>query len=409
MTTVHAFASAVLSALLAAGCGGDAGSFASGPLWVETDVKAADIDGDGRPDVLTLAMSSDSGKRDGHLVVYRQTAPDVFAPPLDTPVGLYPWHVAVGDLDGDARADVVVVDADANVVWLLLQDRAVPGRFGTPQALFDKHGNDVVLADLNHDGAPDVAVAVYSTSSLSVRYQDPIVRGRFGAAIDLPLPGRPSRLASADIDGDGRTDLLAWVVTSDGPFAVSGALVALIQQPGGALAASALLAPQTGLNGYRVAIADATGDARPDLLAFLSPSSTDYKARLVVVPQTSAGGWGTPAVTSLASVQGIDDAVFADLNGNGAADAAVAGFWPESGGPLAAPNVKARTNLLFGSGNGDFVLTTLTEMPVAVSRIAAADLDGDGRTDLIAFGDAQCVVMYQSAAPGTFLPPRALR
>jgi hypothetical protein len=409
MKVVGGLASVVLWGLLAAGCGGSPGSFFSGPVWVETDVKVTDIDGDGRPDVLRLAMSGDSGQRDGHLVVYRQTASGAFAPPMDTTVGRYPWRMAVAALDGDAWPDVVVVDADADVVWLLLQDATVPGRFGAPQALFDGAADDVVIADLNHDGAPDVAVARYSTSTLRIRYQDPIVRGRFGAAIDLPLPGRASQLASADIDGDGREDLVAWVVLSVHPLPLSGGLVALIQQPDGGLAPSGLLAPQTGLNGYRAAIADATGDGRADLLAFLSPSSTDYKARLVVVPQTSAGGWGTPAVTSLDGVQGIDDAVFIDLSGNGAADAAVAGFWPESGGPLSAPDVRARTNVLLGSGSGGFVLTTLIEMPVAVSRIAAGDLDGDGRNDLVGCGDAQCFAMYQSATPGSFLPPRALR
>jgi len=58
-----------------------------------------------------------------------------------------------------------------------------------------------------------------------------------------------------------------------------------------------------------------------------------------------------------------------------------------------------------------YALTTVHDMPVAVSRVAAGDLNGDGAIDLVGFaGEDGCQVMLQSpAAPGTFSAPRPLR
>jgi hypothetical protein len=390
-------------------CGGQGGS-SLGPLWVETDVMVADVDKDGRADVLTLAMMSDSGHREGHLGVYRQTAAGIFAAPATTIVGTYPSKLALGDINADGKSDALVGDGDT--AWLLLQDVSLPGQFLSPQALVSG-GNFAVIADLDGDGLLDVAVTRYpvAESDVVIRYQDPAKPGTFGPPVTITLPGQPGYLVAGDIDEDGRTDLLVWIETDRGGAntPIRGGLVAMFQQAGGGFSISTVLAPQTGMNVDRLAIADATGDGRPDLLASLSPSSQDYTARLLVLPQAATRGFGTPIYTSLADVQGNLDAVFADLNGDGVVDAAVAGYWPESGGPLAAPNVRSRANLLLNNGSGAFSLSAAIEMPVAVSRLTAGDLDGDGRIDIVVYGDEQCLVMYQSTTPGAFLAPRVLR
>ena len=59
--------------------------------------------------------------------------------------------------------------------------------------------------------------------------------------------------------------------------------------------------------------------------------------------------------------------------------------------------------------SGVFSLYAAIEMPVAVNRLTAGDVDRDGRIDIVVYGDEQCFVMLQSATPGIFLAPRALR
>src|SRR5512143_1776449 len=97
---IHALAMPAFVLLLTS-CGGDDpwGIF---PLWVPTDVQIADIDGDGRLDIITIAqLASGMSQREGHLVVRRQTAPGVYTVPQTYIVGVYPWKLAVADMDGD--------------------------------------------------------------------------------------------------------------------------------------------------------------------------------------------------------------------------------------------------------------------------------------------------------------------
>ena len=403
-------------AIVAVACGGGGGP-PRGPLWVETDAKVADMDGDGRADVLTIAMRQESyAQRQGYLRVYLQTAPGTFAAPLTTIVGGYVWRMAVGDINGDGASDLLVTDATSVTTWMLLQDASHRGQFQSPQELFTGFGSaSVVIADLNNDGVPDVAIPLSASTrrAVSIRYQDPVQRGTFGPPVAVGLPAAPSELAAGDVDGDGRTDLLAFSYTADHTSSVSGnpesGLVVLFQQPGGGFVDSGVIAPQVGVNADSVAIADADGDGRPDLLAALTPWSTDFRAGTLFVPQINPRQFGSPKITSLASVLGNDDAVFADLTGRGIADEAVAGFWPESGGPYAPPDIRSGATLVLNNGSGTFALSPWIEMPIAVSVIAAGDVNGDGRNDLLLYGDEQVLVMYQSTTPGVFLAPRALR
>jgi hypothetical protein len=412
-----------LTLLLAASlgaCGGGSGD-GSGPddwpypLTVDTDVAVVDLDGDGRQDVLTLEqLATSETDRKGRLLYYRQTDTGAFAAPVVTVVGSYPWHFAIADLDGDGAPDIVIIDAGTDSAWLLWQDAVQRGRFEPPlQLATDIHGYDPVIADLNGDGAADIALpgrgSPPALATVRILYQDPLHAGDFLPAVDLSMPGNTAHVAAGDLNQDGRSDLAASVLTSGGGTTPPTILLGYRPQlADGSLGPFTSPASHTGLNVARLSVADYDGDGAQDLFAYLTPYSVQYTATLTVVLQDAApGAFLGASNTRLEDVRGIDDAAFADLDRDGRPDAAVAGFFP-TGSPS---RVESRANLFTQSGGGLFAPTTVHEMPVAVARIAAGDLNGDGATDLVGFAGADgCVVMLQSATtPGAFSPPHALR
>lgn len=121
-----------------------------------------------------------------------------------------PWFVAIGDVNGDHKADLVATHHNQSALTVLLGDGA--GRFTeAPGSPFDFGGSafEMVLADVNHDGRLDALTA----GGVGVRVMLGDGRGDFKPAPGSPfLTGRGVwHLAVADLSGDGRLD----VVTSN--------------------------------------------------------------------------------------------------------------------------------------------------------------------------------------------------
>lgn len=400
------------AALLLAGCGGGDDADWLYPLWVPTDVLVADVDGDGRSDVITLAQRAASESvREGRLVVRLQTSAGTFVQAQTYGVGIYPWRMALGDINGDGTPDLVVADvgnsattADDASVWMLLNDR---GRFLSPLRLAVEPVRpwDVAIGDVSGDGRPDIVLAdsLPPGRGATLLVQDAGVTFRPPALI--PLPGDATRVALGDVDGDGLGDLAFRMFLSQTDTVSSTELGIVYQEAGGTLAPAITLSPQTGLDTATLAIADYDGNDLADVVEFFTPGSASFTAKLTTLLQTQAGAFA-PVDTSLAGVDGIDGGVVADLDANGRPDFASVGFHP-AGSPS---TVQSTLNTFMQDGSGGFIRTASVALPVSASRVAAGDIDGDGRNDLVALApDDQVALLLQSAtAPGSFLAPRLL-
>jgi hypothetical protein len=382
------------SLLIMAGCGGGGGDDSwLYPLWVPTDVRVADIDGDGRADVLTVAqLATSQSAREGRLVVRLQMSPGVFAPARTYVVGVYPWRMALGDIDGDGAPDLVLTDvggpattADNEAVWMLLQDRNTPGQFLAPQrlAVDPVRPYDVAIGDVSGDQVPDIVVAdsLPPGRGATLLVQDGGQRGSFLSPALIPLPGDATRVAIGNVNGDDLNDLVFRMFLSQTDFVQSTALGVVYQQPGGVLAPAVSLSPQTGLNTATLAIAHYDGNGLADVVEFFTPGSTQFQAKLTTLLQTQPDSLAA-VDTSLAGVNGIDGGVVADLDGDGRPDFASVGFYP-----VGSPStVHSTLNLFIQDGSGGFSLTASIAMPISASRLAAGDIDGDGLNDLVALG-----------------------
>jgi hypothetical protein len=347
------------------------------------------MDGDGRADVVTLAQYAASrNQREGRLVVHLQGSPGVFNAVQTALVGEYPWRLAVGDIDGDGAKDVAVVDAEGSRgVWVLLQDKGNRGRLlAAREVASGVAAYDVAMADLNGDEAPDLAVADSATGSarLDVLYQNPTQRGSFRPAVALQVPGTATAgVAAGDLDADGRADLVMSVVLPNDGYTPRSVLGISTQQADGTMGPVSTQAPQQGLNLTRMAIADYDGNGLYDVFAYFTPYSAKYESALMVLLQGPVSGhFAAPVATSLHGLEGIMDAVFADLGGDGRPDAAVAGFFP-----VGSPSVvHARLNRFTQSGAGAFALVSSSDLSIDASRVTAGDVDGDGRNEIVVLG-----------------------
>lgn len=163
-------------------------------------VRIADVDGDGRPDVVAPAH------RLGAVAVLRSDGRGGLVPTPGSPfaVAPSPLSVAIGDLNGDHRADLAVVHIGDSRVSLL-----VGGPGGFAPALRVRAGIDptnLAIGDVNGDGVLDLAVSNYTSDDVTLFVSGPA--GPAAVTLTVRVGRRPQELALGDLDHDGRADMV---------------------------------------------------------------------------------------------------------------------------------------------------------------------------------------------------------
>jgi hypothetical protein len=276
------------------------------------DLAVADFNADGKPDIVLGGA--------GILVALNNSQGTATFGTL-TPTGTFAAFVATGDINGDGKPDIVSSRAGAaNAIDVTLNTTATGATTATfaPAVTLVTAGSPTtpVVADLDGDGKPDIVVGNNSASSMSI-FPNTTPAGAttptFGQRIDLPNDsGGVGRILVADIDGDGKPDLIATTF---------GGAVTVLRNKGGLTFAPHVDFPVelcvTGL-----ASGDVNGDGRIDVIT--SGFNCTFSNEALLLNTTPAGAT-TPAFAppldegKTPSVQNI---AIGDLDGDGLPDIA---------------------------------------------------------------------------------------
>ncbi|MEX0717177.1 MAG: VCBS repeat-containing protein [Planctomycetaceae bacterium] len=305
----------------------------------------------------------------------------------------FPAHVEPTDLDGDGRPDFVVASLGSfwpedhdrgRVVWLRPDDETGES---TAVTLFDGVGRiaDVRPADFDGDGRIDLVVAEFGyleTGSLRLLMQTGLDERGVPKFRELVLDARHgwSHVPIGDLDGDGRPDFVGLVSQE------FESVVAFLNRGGGTFEERVLFEagdPSFGFSG--IELADLDGDGDLDVLA----TNGDHFDGFVLHPAHSVFWLENMNGASftrheLGRLPGAYKAVAADFTGNGLLDVAAVGFIPSGVWNDVSGAVRQTLVWYEQTAPREFVERVIERDDRSASlALQAADIDGDGRVDLV--------------------------
>ena len=361
------------------------------PGTYPTPSAVADLDGDGRPDLLVANHFT--------IGIYRNdgtgSVAGLFSLVTNLPAAEIPNEIQLSDIDGDGKLDIFVVNYSENAV-AVYRNISTAGQIQfAPRMNFPVNDAPIhgAVADLDGDGRPDLLTTSYSQGSISVLRNTSDTNGiSFAPRVDFPTMPGPHNVAVKDLDGDGKPDVVVIHHTPSSPAVV---VLRNVSETGIINSNSLQITARLAANGTYVAFGDLDSDGRPDIV-----TCSAYSQSVTIFQNLSAtGNLGTnafgPPVT-LAAAGRAKSLVVTDLDGDGRLDLA---FASESSDALGIYR-----NL--GGTNGISASWFAPRLDLAAGwnadGLSISDIDLDGLPDIVFCSIyANQVWIYRAVAPAT--------
>jgi Bacterial Ig-like domain (group 3)/FG-GAP-like repeat len=350
-----------------------------------TSVAVGDFRGNGKQDIVANAS--------GNLDVLLGNGDGTFGGPVALSVGPVSIDsVVVGDFTGDGKLDLVTSNAappSSGGPTLSVLAGNGDGTFRAARTVTaGEAGNALAAGDFRGDGKLDLAVASdFGANNATVLLGNG--DGTFVTTPAVPAGSLPSAVAAGDFTGDGQLDL---VTTGFG----GNAVVQLNNGDGTFRTGPTLAVAGTPTS---VVVGDFTGDGRQDLAVGTQAGTID------VFPGNGDGTFQAPRVVNLGVSNSVRAVVAGDFNGDGRLDLAVTSDQLQAGDT-------GLVTVLLGNGDGTFRNAGAVNVGVGAEGLVAADLNGDGKLDLVTTsllpGGARDVKVLPGNGDATFQTPLAL-
>lgn len=395
-------------------------------FWPGSLLVVADFNQDGHLDIATTTMGDLNADAVPNLSLFLGNGDGTFEVRIDTSQPFYSPYSA-GDVNGDGKPDLLVNSSNLQTAILLNSGNAIftaaPGSlsvqpggitfyqlnddqkldlvvlggadvFGiTPTTVSVLYGNGngtfaqfpiygtegaLVTADFNNDGKPDLADAFLDTS----RYLNLGVLANTGAGFSAPTNTAITRISESqypvyivagDFNHDGNMDTALSGTSGNGIFVLLGngngtfqTAVEYGQQVTGPLA-----------------VADFNHDGKADIVG-----SSTYGSGFEVLLGNGDGTFGFPIKTTLPCCEGIETFVVGDFNKDGKPDVAA----------ITNDGKSLQGVIHLGNGDGTFTGGASYNPGAFPICMATADLNGDGKIDLI-IGNRLGAALYVYTPP----------
>ena len=337
-------------------------------------VAAGDLNGDGTADVIAVPIGSTL------ISAFRPTggAPfrtiDAFGGEINGPVS-----IAAGNLTGDARAEIVAAAPTYSGAEVKIFNPAS----GTAEAALYPYGGEsvssvaVAIGDVNGDGRQDIVLSADTPGGTEVKAVDAdgVQLADFYVLDSSIVPG--ASIAAGDLDGDGKAEIVLgggpttapWPPSSNGP-----AQDVAVYEPDGTEVHRLVAYPGLFQGGVRVGLADVVGDSRPELITAPGPG-TEPEIEIWSQQWVNGQDRGTrlahfPAFD--ASFQGGVSLATGNVDGGGRAEI-VAG---------SGAGKTAEVRVFDAAGNLLYHFAPFGDYDGGIS-VGAGDVNGDGRAEIV--------------------------
>ena len=364
---------------LACMCGNAAANYGFDPVVAlapeavgATSVAVGDVTGDGRADVVTLGTGTHAFYRN-KVVVYAQTSTGGFATPVThdfsaLPGTFTPKTLALADMDADGALDIVV-SYEADFQGRLSVLRNDNGEFQIATHASSARFDSLHFTDVNMDSHLDVVAGGFP-------YEARILFGDGDGGIRnevlVPTGYSSSGIQLADMDNDGRRDLV---------YGTYEGVVMQRHENGGFSSARRTLLPTSLYFFVNPTLGDFNGDGRVDIAtsAYVHPGSF-----IEVYLQDRAGAFRRSRLVNAPNSFYSGRMAVYDINGDGRDD-------------LVRANLGGLIEVYLGSPRGLAPSATFVGDD-ASTGLAFGDLNADGRADL-ALADRTISLMLSRGAP----------
>ena len=342
-----------------------------------------------------------------------------FAPAVAYAAGFFPVAVAIADVNGDGKPDLIVVDTCAGNSNTPCVNSAVGVLLGNGDGTFQAiaayssggYGSvSVAVADVNGDGKPDLivanecATADVNCANATGGNVGVILGNGDGTFQPVVTYGSGASYASsvvvADVNGDGKPDLVVGNnCAALQPAGITGvptctntaALIGVLLGNGDGTFQRAVTYPSGGHGVANVAVADVNLDDKPDLLVGSCYSSCDFFGIFGVLLGKGDGTF-QPAVTYNWNAGDGASIAVGDVNLDGKPDVVLSAGCNSQADPNGGFEIcvsGGQVGVFLGNGDGTFQppVTYPTVGIFGAGPVAVKDMNGDGKPDIVVINE----------------------